>query len=100
LWQFSPDGKYVLASTSNNGYVVLDAATGHLVATLDAPPGLLLRQVTWDGDTVLAVVSDASPSVEHEAIVRFGLDGGRPSLAAPIILVKVGSTGYTFGPPS
>jgi hypothetical protein len=99
LMHFSPDGRYLLAGTTadQNAFQVLDAATGREVGAVTAPSGLVVEAVAWDGDTVLALLSDSqTDSPRHEAIARFDLHGDGPTLATPVIRVAASGTGYAF----
>jgi hypothetical protein len=101
LAHFSQDGKYVLAASPGDESVVrvLDAATGDQIAVLTAPAGLRIEQTSWDdNDNVLAVVSSggSSDGPRHEAIVRFALHGGSPTLATSPVRISGLQTGYRF----
>lgn len=80
LWQFSPDGRHVIASAPDfDGYgpaglVVLDTATWEPVVEFTPPrrTPVALSQATWeDADTVVAVAAEG----DDFTMVRAELDG-------------------------
>lgn len=86
LWQFSPDGRYVVASAPDfdgfgpSGLVVLDTQTWEPVVTFepDRRSVVALAQVTWeDSDSVVAVVADGNDF----GLVRAELDGRLESVS-------------------
>jgi hypothetical protein len=77
LGQFSPDGRYVVAFASNGLFgnaFILDAATGHRVASYDGKVGVAFDgPVVWEDAThLLAEVKDPSG---NWAVLRIGTDG-------------------------
>ena len=114
---FSFDGSYALTlePTGPSGLVarelrVLDTADGRQRTTITLPRGLYVEAVTWDlDDTVLVSVSDVDPGAPpaagdrvraiHQAILRFDLSGGAPTLAAPMVRVDQEADGYAFPAP-
>jgi hypothetical protein len=114
---FSFDGSYALAidptvrsSSVSRELQVFDTHDGVPKATIRLPRGLYAEQATWDlDDTVLVCVTDADPHVSrpagdpgpavHQAILRFDLVGGAPTVSAPVIRLDGGAVGYAFGTP-
>jgi hypothetical protein len=113
---FSFDGSYAvtLEPTGPSGVVprelrVLTTSDGAVKAVITLPRGLYLEQATWAlDDTVLVTVTDVDPSAPpvgdrapavHQAIVRFDLSGGAPTLATPVIRVDRRAAGYAFAAP-
>lgn len=88
LGGFSPDGRYVLASSPSDGMgprdvEVLDAATGHLVAgfTPAASDQLFMVGVAWETpDTFLAVAYDGTTGT----ILRMAVDGSLEEAVDPV----------------
>ncbi|MFL6159843.1 MAG: hypothetical protein ACJ72D_27460 [Marmoricola sp.] len=87
LLQFSPDGKYLLASgstASGNGdssLAVLDAVTGKVVLDLHTAENAVVVNAIWeDGTHLLANVLDSG----RAAIVRISTDGTRQLAVAPV----------------
>jgi hypothetical protein len=102
LGAFSPDGKYVLASTPYlSGFgvtsvAVLDARTGALVASFDQPRNgqLALVGVAWEtGHTFLSAASEGTTTT----VLRFDVDGTLDEVADPIQGEPYSDLGYYLG---
>src|SRR5262249_39750469 len=58
---FRPDGKTVVAASDDGSALVVDAATGRIIARLDGPPGgkKLRSAISGDGSLVASARSDS-----------------------------------------
>lgn len=94
LWQtcdhrfleFSPDGKYLLASSAygdgfgDTSLTVLDGVTGEVALDLTTADGAAITSMQWeDNGHVLAVVSDQ----QRWSVQRISLNGSREYAVAP-----------------
>lgn len=98
LLSFSPDSKWVLASTStvsgsgDHELTVFDARSGEERLRLKTARNVGIFEMVWeDDDHVLAVISDWKVDPDSEdhvdprwAVVRISLDGSREYAVAPV----------------